>query len=313
MSYNANAMTSVDVRPVSSGNWCINGSSVSNATITCHMIQNLNSDTVVVANNLDIITQGSYYSDTVLDVELTFYRNSNTTSTHAGVNGIESLSSNWALMSYEYQQLNSNTGVIHLFLKSLTNNNNQHILISGHQSFFFVLQPQDRVVGANVGIYAINNTVADYSSIVNAIQAQPNYTQNLNNINNNLNNVNNGINDVKDAINNQKEEEKQETQDAVDDAQSGADDAQAESEQATSSLLSVITGFFGAMANLDPTDCKFDSHLPFLNGNGEIDLCIVPPHPIIQTIGSLILIGLMVPFAIHMYNRFISITGSFQK
>ena len=306
MSHNASAMTSVNVTPIGSANWCINGSNVTDATVTCHMIQNLNNDISVVANNMVILVEGSYYTDTVLDIELTFYRNSNTTSTHAGVNGIESLSSNWALMSYEYEQLNSNTGVIHLFVKSLTNNNNQHILVSGHQGFFYLLQPQDRVTGANVGIYAINNTVADYSSIVNAIQSQPNYTQNLNNINNNLNQVNNSINNINDDV-------KDATQDASDDAQDGADDAQADSEAATSSLLSVITGFFGAMANLNPTNCKFDSHLPFLSGNGQIDLCSVPAPAVVQAIGSLILIGLMVPFAIHMYNRFISITGSFQK
>lgn len=313
MSHNAGAMTSVDVRPVGSGNWCINGSNVSNATVTCHMIQNLNNDIVVVGNNMDIVTQGSYYSDTVLDVELTFYRNSNSTSTHAGVNGIESLSSNWALMSYEYQQLNSNTGVIHLFLKSLTNNNNQHILISGHQSFFYVLQPQDRVVGANVGIYAINNTVADYSSIVNAIQAQPNYTQNLNNINNNLNNVNNGISDVKDAINNQNEEEKQETQDAVDGAQDAADGAQEDTDETGTSLLSVFTSVIGVIINSQETTCTFDSHLPFMTGAGTIDLCMFDPPAVVQTIASLLALALFVPFGLHMYKRFISITRSFQK
>lgn len=139
------------------------------------------------------------------------------------------------------------------------------------------------------------------------------YSGALNTINNNINSINSGLNNVKDAIDNQNEEEKQEVQDATHDAQDGADDAQADSEAATSSLLSVITGFFGAMANLNPTNCKFDSHLPFLSGNGEIDLCTVPAPAVVQTIGSLILIGLMVPFAIHMYNRFISITGSFQK
>lgn len=118
---------------------------------------------------------------------------------------------------------------------------------------------------------------------------------------------------IKDAIENQNQEEQDAVQDASDAAQDSADGAQSDSEAATSSLLSVITGFFGAMANLNPTNCKFDSHLPFLRGNGEIDLCQVPAPPIVQTIGSLILIGIMVPFAIHMYNRFISITGSFQR
>ena len=231
-SSNSYAITDVSVTPIGSANWCINGSYVTDATITCHMIQNLNADISVVANNMLIMVEGSYYTDTILDVELTFYRNSNTTSTHAGVNGIESLSSNWALMSYEYQQLNSNTGVIHLYVKSLTNNNNQGILISGHQGFFYLLQPQDRVTGANVGIYAINNTQADYSSIVNAIQAQPNYTSNLNNIQNGINNVNNNLNQVQDSI----DQSNQDAQDRYDDEKDTIDQNGQDAEDAADDL-----------------------------------------------------------------------------
>ena len=196
------AITDVNVTPIGSASWCINGSYPTDATVTCHLIQNLNSDITVVANNMLIYTQGSYYTDTVLDIELTFYRNSNTTSDHTGINGIEMLNTpNWALMSYEYQQLNSNTGVVHLYLKSLTNNNSQNILISGHQSFFYVLQPGDRVAGANVGIYAINNTQADYSSIISAINNNSHdYSQSLNSINSGINSINNNIQDVQDSV-----------------------------------------------------------------------------------------------------------------
>lgn len=305
MSHNANAMTSVNVTPIGSANWCINGSSVTDATVTCHMIQNLNSDIIVAANNMDIVVQGSYYTDTVLDIQLTFYRNSNTTSTHAGVNGIESLSSNWALMSYEYEQLNSNTGVIHLFVKSLTNNNNQHILVSGHQGFFYVLQPQDRVTGANVGIYAINNTVADYSSIVNAIQAQPNYTQNLNNINNGINNINNSINNIND-------EEETATQDAADEAADSGDQSAADAENATAGLISVIGGFVNAITTATPTNCKINGKINNSFNMGELDLCSMPVPSFVQIISSLILIAICIPFAIVMFNRFIGLFRSFQ-
>lgn len=245
------AITDVSVTPIGSANWCINGSNVSDATITCNLIQNLNNDITVVANNMDIVTEGAYYTDTILDVELTFYRNSNSTSTHAGVNGIESLSSNWALMSYEYQQLNSNTGVIHLYLKSLTNNNNQHILVSGHQGFFYVLQPLDRVTGANVGIYAINNTQADYSSIVNAIQSQPNYTSNLNNIQNGLNNVNNNLNQVQDSIDQSNQDAEDRYQDEKDTIEQNGEDAQdtGESIGFDFSLINPFNGVFNGFTD----------------------------------------------------------------
>lgn len=307
MSHNTSAMTSVSVTPIGSANWCINGSGVTDATVTCHMIQNLNNDITVVANNMDIVTQGSYYTDTVLDIELTFYRNSNTTSTHAGVNGIESLSSNWALMSYEYQQLNSNTGVIHLFVKSLTNNNNQHILISGHQSFFYLLQPQDRVTGANVGIYAINNTVADYSSIVNAIQAQPNYTQNLNNINNGINNINNSVNNINDDV-------EDATQDAADDA-SDAADANSTNQQ-TSNLIGVLQNFLSAITNFSGTNCNISLAFPsYAGGNMNVNVCQNKDKAgnIIGVFTSLTLIVFYLPLALKLlsmiYNEIRSFTN----
>lgn len=123
--------------------------------------------------------------------------------------------------------------------------------------------------------------------------------------------------DVVNAIENMASDivdtESQATQDAADGSQSSGDQAAADSEQATSSLLNTITGFFNAIINTNPTNCKFDSHLPFLSGNGEIDLCSINTPPIVQTLSSLVLVGLFIPFAIHMFNRFISITESFQR
>lgn len=109
------------------------------------------------------------------------------------------------------------------------------------------------------------------------------------------------------------QQEQQAIEDATEQAQDTADTAQSDSAQATSSLLSTITGFFGAIMSVNATNCKFNSGLPFLEGQGEIDLCAVPAPPIVQTISSLIMIVIFIPFAIHMYNRFISITESFQK
>lgn len=118
---------------------------------------------------------------------------------------------------------------------------------------------------------------------------------------------------VVDAINNQTEEQEQATQDAADASNSAGSSAASDSEQATSSLLSTITGFFTAIIGVNPSNCKFNSNLPFLPGNGEIDLCSINTPPIVQTLSSLVLVGLFIPFCIHMFNRFISITESFQR
>lgn len=175
---------------------------------------------------------------------------------------------------------------------------------NGGNNSYFCLNPSN---GQYIAYNNVNfNRLSVQISPISWYYNDP-YSESLESISSKLNNQSQ---DTADAINDSQE---QATQDASDAAEDSADDAQADNEAATSSLLSVITGFFGAMANLNPTNCKFDSHLPFLSGNGQIDLCQVPAPPVVQAIGSLILIGIMVPFAIHMYNRFISITGSFQR
>ena len=116
--------------------------------------------------------------------------------------------------------------------------------------------------------------------------------------------------DIADAVN---DAQKEETQDAADASSNAGSSAVSSSQQATSSLLSTITGFFNAIISVNPSNCKFNSNLPFLPGNGEIDLCSISTPPIVQTLSSLVLVGLFIPFCIHMFNRFVSITESFQR
>lgn len=321
MSYNASAVdVAINATPTGSGQTCINGYANNDVIEVCGLIQNTNKEIVGTVGYIQPIIGGTYYSDTVIQLEFTIYRFSNNTSSHAVVNGIQNQvptdasGIDWDLIGYNYEDLNTGTGKLKLLFKHKSNSGLFRVKLAGNNGgWIFGLMPGDRVAGINYTVFAINNANAGASQIVNAINSMPNYSNNLNTINNNINSVNNNLNQVNNSINNINNDVQDATQDAADSAQDGADNAQAQSEAATSSLLSVITGFFGAMANLNPTNCKFDSHLPFLSGSGQIDLCTVPAPPVVQAIGSLILIGLMVPFAIHMYNRFISITGSFQK
>ena len=141
---------------------------------------------------------------------------------------------------------------------------------------------------------------ADYSSVLNAIK-------------NNTDAIKNKLDEIAESADAALDREQSETQDAADNSSSAGSSASTQSEQATSSLLSTITGFFNAIIGVNPSNCKFNSNLPFLPVNGEIDLCSISTPPIVQTLSSLVLVGLFIPFCIHMFNRFVSITESFQR
>lgn len=180
---------------------------------------------------------------------------------------------------------------------------------NGGNNSYFCLNPANRqyIAYNEVGSTSLNRLSVQISP-VSWYYNDP-YLENLNSINSKLDDMATAE-DIGHAVNDSQE---QATQDAAGQSQSSGDQATADSEQATSSLLSTITGFFGALINADATNCKFNSGLPFLSGSGEIDLCSISTPPIIQVISSLILVGLFIPFAIHMFNRFIGITESFQR
>lgn len=148
--------------------------------------------------------------------------------------------------------------------------------------------------------YTLVDSDTDYTSVLNAIK-------------NNTDDIKTKLDQIKESANDALDREESETQDAADASASAGSSAASDSEQATSSLLSTITGFFNAIIGVNPSNCKFNSNLPFLPGNGEIDLCSINTPPIVQTLSSLVLVGLFIPFCIHMFNRFVSITESFQR
>ena len=162
----------------------------------------------------------------------------------------------------------------------------------------------------SINFYRKNSSPPSYEAALNSIQ------NSLGTVNNNLNNINNSINDLPSAEDNAAaiaDEQEQRTQDVVDDSQDTADSSQEDTDETGTSLLSVFTSVIGVIVNSQETSCTFDSHLPFMSGTGTIDLCMFNPPAVVQTIASLLALALFVPFGLHMYKRFISITRSFQK
>lgn len=108
-----------------------------------------------------------------------------------------------------------------------------------------------------------------------------------------------------------REEEENTTNSNMQQGQNNADSSTSDSEEATSSLLSVIGSFVGAITTASPSNCSINGNM----GNfsmGNIDLCANPVPTFVQIISSLVLIAICVPFAIIMFNRFISLFRSFQ-
>lgn len=193
----------INATPTGSGQVCIDGYSLVDLQQVCGLIQNTTADKVGTVGSIGPLISGTYYSDTVISLEFTLYRNNNSQSTHAVVNGVQNNSSNeWDMIGYDYSNLDTNTGKLTLLFKNRTNGNNFNVLLKGNNGgFIFALQPGDRVAGINYTIFAISNANAGTDSIVNAINSQPNYSNNLNTINNNINSVNNNLNQVNNSIN----------------------------------------------------------------------------------------------------------------
>lgn len=127
--------------------------------------------------------------------------------------------------------------------------------------------------------------------------------------------------DVVNAIEEMSEQQAQQNEDIRNELEQGQDDlndagssSQTDAESASSSLLSVISGFFGVITGASPTNCIIDAPLNtyFDNTRLRVDLCALSLPPGIGALTSIIAIMVLVPFAIHMFKKFISIFRSFQ-
>lgn len=105
------------------------------------------------------------------------------------------------------------------------------------------------------------------------------------------------------------------TNDAVDDSESAGGSSSQDAEQGGASLLSAITGFFGVITSASPTNCVFNAPLNTHFGNQRlnVDLCSLTLPPQIGALTSIIAIGIIIPFAIHMFKKFIGLFRSFQS
>lgn len=191
----------VNATPTGSGLTCMTWVNPVNVSApTCNAIQNTNADLTGSVEGINATIAGTYYTDSVIELSFTFYRVSNNTSLHSIVNGVRqdnSVDTGWDMIGYDYSDLDTNTGKLTLLFKHRVNSGNFNARLRGdYGTLLFALMPSDRVVGINYTIYAITDANAGSQQIINAINSQPNYTQNLNTINNNIQNVQDSVDDL---------------------------------------------------------------------------------------------------------------------
>lgn len=110
-------------------------------------------------------------------------------------------------------------------------------------------------------------------------------------------------------------EVEEKTKEAVDESQSAGSSSSSSASQGGANLLSAITGFFNVITSAQPTNCRFNAPLNTYFGNQRlnVDLCSLDLPSGIGALTSIIAIGILIPFAIHMFNKFIALFRSFQS
>lgn len=116
----------------------------------------------------------------------------------------------------------------------------------------------------------------------------------------------------KNAENDTNAEQKQATEDAVEGSENAGNSSSSSAQSGSASLLNVIGAFASIITSAQPTNCNINGNMGNLN-IGQIDLCANPVPSFVQIIGSIILVCLVIPFVVIMFNRFISIFRSFQS
>lgn len=104
--------------------------------------------------------------------------------------------------------------------------------------------------------------------------------------------------------------ERDETQNAADDSINSGLDSSQDAEDAMTNFINVIGGFVSVITNTTPTNCRLNGNMGHID-MGVLDLCSLPAPAFVQVIGSLILIAIVIPFVIVMFNRFINLFRSF--
>ena len=186
----------------------------------------------------------SYQVGDYLAFPLYVWNNQNNNSSDANVFSLATTTSGLDLVSADYQQLSGSVGVVQIIYKVYTAGTyTTAILTSSSGNAFANLQYGEYLSSGKATHYRPIGQF-DTSSIVNAINSQPNYTQSLNNIRNDIQNLQQTQEQANDDANDRYEDEKQTIQDNADQAQQDAEDF-----TPSFSIPNPLTNFFNAFTD----------------------------------------------------------------
>lgn len=137
-------------------------------------------------------------------------------------------------------------------------------------------------------------------------QSNPDYT-------NSINSINNTLREQQQQQQQQQEQERQDTNQAIDDSKnsSNSSSSDVQNNSSTQSLLSVVTGFFGAITSASPSSCVLTGQInEYLTPS--FDLCQLDPPPALTALLSIPVAIVLFFFAKHMLNKIIALIRSFQ-
>lgn len=106
----------------------------------------------------------------------------------------------------------------------------------------------------------------------------------------------------------QREEDKKASEDASNNSQSSSEDSQSEVDDASKNLFQILTEFVDAIGGSSSSSCSITGDFGFFNV-GNIDLCTGASkvRPITTIVGTIMLIGLIIPAVITLLHRFVAL------
>lgn len=199
------------------------------------------------------------------------------------------------LVYSEYQMLNANSSQLKIFMRAYGSFKDSNLKFVGSNGSYGLID----IVGSQDSSPSV---LRPFPTSVWRETSEPNYS--------------NSINSINDTLKQQQQQEAQDRQDtntAIDDSKntSNSSSSDVQNNSSTQSLLSVITGFFGAITSASPSSCVLSGQInEYLTPS--FDLCQLDPPPALTALLSIPVAIALFFFAKHMLNKIIALIRSFQ-
>lgn len=256
--------------------------------------------------NITIPSMSYKYGDWIV-AEFFINQNLNNVSNHMNFYGLQYAGSNPVDLAYtDISELNANSSKITLYFRAWGNFTDNNLRLTGKN-------------GASALIFnAANGTDSQLQfrcglASVFRDKNPSNYTGSINDVKNSVNSINDTLKQQQQQQQQQQEQEKQDANNTIDDSKNSSNNSSSDvqNNSSTQSLLSVVTGFFGAITSASPSSCVLTGQInEYLTPS--FDLCQLDPPPALTALLSIPVAIALFFFAKHMLNKIIALIRSFQ-